>query len=88
MGSASVHVRYVPNRGFARKVMKSDQVSALVGQEADEVCARASSMFDASSYGVSGPRNEKVSAHAYVHTGDRHAMRSNRLHNTLQKALG
>ena len=84
---ASVSVRYVKNRSFARRTMKCAEVIDLVTAKAEECRATANSMFGASSYEVSPGRAGKVSAHAIVYTGDRYAMRSNRVHNTLQKSI-
>ena len=83
---ASASVRYVPNRGFAKGLMNGPEMIAQTTAKAEEICATANSMYGASGYEVSPGRKGKVSAHALVYTGDRHAMRSNALHNTLQKS--
>lgn len=84
---ASTSVRYVKNRSFARRTMKCAEVIDLVTAKAEDIASTASCMFGAEEYGVSPGRPGKVSAHAIVYTGDRHAMRSNRVHNTLQKSI-
>jgi len=85
---ASTSVKYVKNRQFAKRTMNCPEVIAMVTEEAESRCAKANGMYGASSYKVSPGRKGKVSARAIVYTGDRYAMRSNRVHNTLQKALG
>lgn len=79
--------KYVPNRSFARRAMKSEQAHKLVGAKAEEICERANGMYGAQSYMVKPPMNGKVSVHALVYTGDEYAIRSNALHNTLQKSI-
>lgn len=80
--------KYVKNRGFARQAMNGPGAIASVTEKANECQARAVSMYGAKNYQVSPGQKGKVSAHALVYTGDRYAMRSNALHNTLQKSLG
>lgn len=84
---ASTSVKYVPNRGYARKAMNSPEMIAETTARAEEICATANSMYGASGYRVSPGRKGKVSAHALVYTGDRYAVHSNQLHNTLQKSI-
>ena len=84
---ASVSATYKPNRKFARQAMNGGGAVGAVTAKAEEICARANGMHGASSYRVDPGRKGKVSAHAIVYTGDRYAMRSNRLHNTLLKSL-
>lgn len=84
---ASTSTRYVPNRKFAKQAMNSPEMIAETTAKAEEICTTANSMYGASGYRVSPGRKGKVSAHALVYTGDRYAMRSNALHNTLQKSI-
>jgi len=78
---------YKPKKAGFREMFNSPEMCALVTQKAEEIAARANGMFDASGYEVSPGRPGKFRAHAIVYTGDIHSMRSNRLHNTLQKSL-
>lgn len=84
---ARAKVDYKPNRGGMRAVLNSGAMCDRCTAEARKVAARANGMFDASGYQVSPGRAGKNRAHALVYTGDLHTMRSNRLHNTLQKSL-
>lgn len=85
--ASGVSTHYVPNRKFAKQAMNSDESIAMVTAKAEECAERANSMYGASSYRVSPGRKGKVSAHALVYTGDRYAINSNRLHNTLLKSI-
>lgn len=79
--------KYIPNPNAARMIMRSPMMEAKVKSEAEKVRARAVSMFGAKNYGVRVTK-QTVAVKAYVYTGDRYAMRSNALHNTLEKAKG
>lgn len=85
---ASAHVEYKPNRKYLRGLMNSEEMMDEVTIKAEIIASTASCMFGAEEYVVSPGRKGKVSARAIVYTGDRYAMRSNFVHNTLQKALG
>lgn len=79
--------RYVPNRAFARELLNSQLARAAVVARAKRVQYAANSMYGASGYGLRvGTRGKR--AHAFVYTGDAHAINSNHKHNTLVKALG
>lgn len=84
---ASAKVTYKPKRGGHRAFLNGDGACSLVTKEANAIASRANAMFDASGYAVKPGRPGKNRAHAIVYTGDLHTMRSNRLHNTLQKSL-
>lgn len=78
-------VRYVPNRAFARSVLRSPAVAALCLSVGRGIQGDAASMYGATNYGLKvkyGARRVR----AIVYTADRHAIRSNFRHNTLRKA--
>jgi len=79
--------KYIPNPNAARIIMRSPMMASKVKRDAEKIRARAASMFGAKNYGVK-VKTQKVAVKAYVYTGDRYAMRSNALHNTLKKAKG
>ncbi len=85
--TASVSVVYKPNAAFKPQLLNSAGVMAIVDEKAQGIRSRASGMFGATSYKLVKARAGKVRCHAYVVTGDLHAMRSNALHMTLNKAL-
>lgn len=80
-------VKYVPKKSGFRQMFNSDEMCELCTQKAYEVAGRANGMFDASGYEVSPGIPGKFRCHAIVYTGDMHSVNSNRLHNTLRKAL-
>lgn len=80
-------VRYVPNRGFKAVLLNSAGVMAAVDEAAAPIQRRAASMFGATAYVLRKAQPGKVRCHAFVATADRHAMNSNAMHMTLQKAL-
>lgn len=86
--SVGVSVTYKPNKAFKKQLLNSSGVMSCVNEHAMPILRRASGMFDASGYDMSPARPGKVRCHAIVHTADLHAMRSNRVHNTLLKAMG
>ncbi len=81
-------VRYVPNPDFKAQLLNSSGAMRVVNQHAEAIHARACGMFAASNYVLKkAARPGKTRCHAFVATGDRHAMRSNALHMTLLKAM-
>lgn len=72
---------------FARSALTSGPIQRLVLSKAQQVAARANSMYGASGYGArsTGGRSR---AHAVAYTGDAHSINSNFRHQTLKKALG
>ena len=79
--------KYIPNPNAARMIMRSPMMAHKVKSDAEKVRARAASMFGAKNYNVR-VKTQQVAVKAYIYTGDRYAMRSNALHNTLKKASG
>jgi len=79
---------YMPKRAGFKALLNSPELCDLCSEKAMDVADRANSMFDASGYEVSMGRPGRFRAHAIVYTGDLHSMRSNRVHNTLLKAIG
>lgn len=78
-------MRYVPNRSFARSVLRSPRVAALCLSVGRGIQRDAIAMYGASCYGLKvkyGGRRVR----AIVYTADEHAIRSNFRHNTLRKA--
>lgn len=82
------NVVYKPKKSGFRQVFNSPEMCDLCTVKANEVAARANGMYDASGYEVSPGRPGKMRCHAIVYTGDMHSVNSNRVHNTLLKALG
>ena len=80
-------VTYKPKRSGFKQMFNSPEICGLCTEKANEIAARANSMFDASGYEVSPGRPGKMRCHAVVYTGDMHSVNSNRLHNTLRKSL-
>lgn len=82
------NVRYKRNRAFASRTLNSSGAMQVVNAQAARIHSRACGMFDASNYVLKpAKRPGKNRCHAFVATGDVHAMRSNALHMTLEKAL-
>ena len=81
----TVHLRYEPSK--LDELLKGDKMQRKLLRKAEKVRDRASSMYGGRRYGARVTVGKKR-AHGVVYTADRHAMRSNVLHNTLQKALG
>ena len=82
------NVVYKPKHAGVRRLFNSEAMCAMCTDKAEEIAARANDMYDASGYEVSPGRPGKNRCHALVYTGDKHSVNSNRVHNTLQKALG
>ena len=82
------NVVYKPKHAGFRRLFNSEAMCAMCTDKAEEIAARANDMYDASGYEVSPGRPGKNRCHALVYTGDKHSVNSNRVHNTLQKALG
>jgi len=80
-------VEYKPNPNGMRSLLNSDDYCKLCTSEANVIAARANGMYGAGGYEVSPGRPGRNRAHAIVYTGDMHSVNSNRLHNTLQKAI-
>ena len=85
---ARVDVKFKLKPSGVYEILNGAGAQALTTQAAQEIQGRASSMFGASNYGLSEARPGKHRCHAIVYTADLHAMRSNALHQTLQKSLG
>jgi len=81
-------VRYVPKRAGFRALFNSAAMCEMCTDKANEIAANANGLYGASGYLVSPGRPGKNRCHAIVYTGDMHSVNSNRVHNTLQKALG
>ena len=81
-------VVYKPKKAGMRMILNSAGMQAAVTAAAQEIQGRASSMFGASNYGISEARPGKFRCHAIVYTADIYAIRSNALHQTLQKSIG
>ena len=81
-------VVYKPNFAGIRSVLNGEGAQAAVNQAAQEIHGRACGMFGASNYGISEARPGKNRCHAIVYTADIYAIRSNALHQTLQKSIG
>ena len=82
-------VRYKPNPKFKSLILNSSGAMQVVNAHAARIHSRACSMFDASDYVLKkASRAGRTRCHAFVATGDVHAMRSNALHMTLEKSLG
>ena len=82
------NVVYKPKKSGFKQMFNSPELCDLCTAKANDVAMRANGMFDASGYEVSPGRPGKMRCHAIVYTGDMHSVNSNRVHNTLQKALG
>lgn len=81
-----VELRYDPNKAVGR-LLKSKPVENMAKAHAEKIRAAAASMFGATNYGVKVIKGQTRSR-AIVYTGDKHAVNSNKKHNTLKKALG
>jgi hypothetical protein len=84
---ARAKVVYKTKKSGMRMVLNSEGMQRVVTQAARDIRSRANTMFGASSYGLSEARPGKMRCHAIVYTGDRYAMRSNAVHQTLLKAI-
>jgi len=82
------NVRYVPKRAGFKEMFNSPEMCDLCSEKAMDIADRANGMFGAMGYEVSMARPGKFRCHALVYTGDMHSVNSNRVHNTLQKAIG
>lgn len=79
--------RYVPKKSGFKQMFNAPEMCDLCSERAMDIADRANSMFGATGYEVSMARPGKMRCHAIVYTGDRYSMNSNRVHNTLLKAL-
>lgn len=79
--------RFDFSSSYAKATLRGPIARSLVQSKGEQVRARAASMYGASGYGMR-VRVGSTRVRAFVYTADLHAMRSNRLHNTLRKALG
>lgn len=86
MGSAKFD-RYVPSSAGIEAILKGPIARAAVSKRADAIRGRAASMFGAKGYRAR-VKPGKTRVRGVVYTGDWHAMKSNRKHNTLAKAKG
>ncbi len=82
------NVVYKPKPSGFWRLFNSEAMCAMCTDKAEEIASRANGMYDASGYEVSPGRPGKHRCHALVYTGDMHSVNSNRVHNTLLKALG
>jgi len=80
--------KYVPKKSGFKSMFNSPEICDLCSGVALDVADRANGMYGATGYEVSMARPGKFRCHALVYTGDMHSVNSNRVHNTLQKALG
>lgn len=80
-------VTYRANPGFKAQLLNSQGAMQAVNVHAATIHSRACGMYAASNYVLRKARPGKVRCHAYVATGDIHAMRSNAKHMTLEKSL-
>ena len=85
---ARCKVVYKPKKAGMRMILNSAGMQEAVTAAAREIQGRASSMFGADNYGLREAKPGKFRCHAFVYTGDLHAIRSNALHQTLQKSIG
>lgn len=84
--AADITLDYKP--GNARTViLKSVAIQAMLLAKAQIIATRANGMYGARGYGAK-VKVGQTRARAIVYTGNKHTMRSNIKHNTLQKALG
>lgn len=82
----TVKIKYKPNK--ARKaILSSPAVKALIKAKAEHIANKANAMYGAKGYGVKVKQGQ-TRARAYIYTGNRQTIYSNRKHNTLQKAIG
>lgn len=87
--NAITSVTYRANPRFKPILLNSSGAMRVVNQHAARIHSRACGMFGASNYVLKkASRPGKNRCHAFVATGDKHAMRSNALHMTLLKAMG
>ncbi|KXB34381.1 hypothetical protein HMPREF3192_00933 [Atopobium deltae] len=82
----TVKLKYKPNK-VRTAILSSIATKALIRAKAERIAKKANAMYGAKGYRVRIKQGQ-TRARAYVYTGDLHSMRSNRIHNTLQKALG
>ncbi len=80
--------KFVRNPTFKDTALNSAPVMSAVTELAYQIGARASGMFGAERYVVKPAVQGPHRCHAIVATGDLHAIRSNALHMTLNKAIG
>lgn len=81
-----VKISYNPNKELA-KITNSAPIRAILLARANEIAMRANGMYEANGYGAK-IKTGKTRARGIVYTGNMHTMYSNRVHNTLKKALG
>lgn len=84
----TANVTFKPNRAFKAELLNSAGAQQAVNTSARAILSTACGMYDASNYVMRQARPGKVRCHAFVTTGDVHAMRSNARHMTLVKSLG
>lgn len=70
-----------------KAILNGGPVLGMLDEQGEKVRGRASSMYNASAYGKT-TRAGASRGHSFVYTADKHAMASNRVHNTLSKAVG
>ena len=79
--------KFKANKEAKRQILTSQAAEIPCMARARVVRAKASRMYGSANYIVHGKKG-KERFHAFVATGDRRAMLSNKKHNTLLKALG
>ena len=84
--AADITLDYKPNK-IRSIILKSGAVQAMLMAKAQIIATRANGMYGAKGYGAK-IKIGQTRARAIVYTGNKHTMRSNIKHNTLQKALG
>lgn len=77
---------YNSSRTAKAEILNSHGVYNLVAKKTMKIKDAANGMFGAKSY-CANTQPGNVRVHGIVYTGDKYAMRSNHVHNTLLKAL-
>jgi len=83
----TANVKFKANPAFKAVLLNSSGAQQVVNMYAARIHSVACGLYDASGYVMRKARPGKVRCHAYVATGDRHAMNSNVRHMTLLKAM-
>lgn len=86
LNGQEVQVSFEPSSKLAA-LCKQKGVVKRLETKGEEIRSRAAGMFGAHNYGVR-TKEGATRTRVIVYTGDKHAVRSNRVHNTLKKALG
>lgn len=83
---AKHQIKYVPNEVGIREMMQSAEVMEVVEREANAIKNRLNSQGHGT-FGVN-TKVQRVSAHAYVYTADRHAINAEAKYGLMNKAIG